>query len=100
MTKQWTIFPEQTDKNYIIIGTGEGIKGCILLERHTKGSDSEDMPNAKLIASAPELLEALKNLINTAKVAMRDANRDGAGFDVNAELEEARAAIEKAEGDI
>jgi hypothetical protein len=53
--------------------------------------------NAHLIASAPELLEALKEIVELADFAMRYANRDGAEYDVENCLKEARQAIAKAE---
>jgi len=54
--------------------------------------------NARLIAAAPELLEALADLIGLAKAAMGEANRDGAEYEIEEELSTARAAIAKAEG--
>ena len=53
--------------------------------------------NARLIASAPELLEALRDIVGLADVAMRYANIDGAEYDVENCLKDARQAIAKAE---
>jgi hypothetical protein len=50
---------------------------------------AEDLPNARLIAAAPELLAALKNLTTA-----RDWNSYGMA------LHNARAAIAKAEGSV
>lgn len=58
----------------------------------------EQEANARLIASAPELLEALRDMFELAEGAMRSANRDGAEYDVEDCLKEARHAIAKAEG--
>ena len=57
----------------------------------------EQEANARLIVSAPELLEALKDMIELADGAMRYSNRDGAEYDVENCLKDARRAIAKAE---
>jgi len=56
----------------------------------------EDRANARFIASAPKLLEALEDLVGLAKGAMRDANCDWAGYDVDEDLAEARALVAEA----
>jgi hypothetical protein len=48
--------------------------------------------DARLIAAAPELLEALLNLVPLAESAMKECGQ----YDISAELQEARAAIAKA----
>ena len=50
-------------------------------------------------ARVAELLESLQELSTTAEQAMREANRDGAGYLIEDELEAARAAIATATGD-
>lgn len=55
--------------------------------------------NRSLIAAAPELLEALEELLEEAHEAMRRANDDGAFYDLDADLAQARAAIAKARGE-
>ena len=50
--------------------------------------------NARLIAAAPELLEALEDLASLAEAAMREVGE----YDIEAELSDARAAIAKATG--
>jgi hypothetical protein len=52
----------------------------------------EQEANARLIAAAPELLEALLNLLPLAESAMKECGQ----YDIRAELHEARAAIAKA----
>ena len=54
--------------------------------------------DARLIAAAPELLEALEDLVELAKCAMQTANGDIGEYDINEELKQARAAIAKARG--
>jgi hypothetical protein len=58
----------------------------------------ESEANARLIAAAPDLLAALEGLVEVAKAALEEVNRDGAEWHVAAELAEARAAIAKARG--
>lgn len=58
----WKISEELTDDKHIVIDTGQK-RGCILLERHIEGCDSEDMLNARIIAAAPQMLDALKTII-------------------------------------
>lgn len=55
------------------------------------------LANARLIAQAPALLEALEDLVPLAKRAMGQANNDGAEYDSDGELAEARDAIKAAE---
>ena len=55
--------------------------------------------NRSLIAAAPELLEALEELLEEAQEAMKRANDDGAFYDLDADLAQARAAIAKARGE-
>jgi len=52
----------------------------------------EIIANARLIAAAPELLEALLNLLPLAESAMKECGQ----YDIRAELQEARAAIARA----
>ena len=49
--------------------------------------------NARLIAAAPELLEALENLVSLCEAGL---NKE---YNIEAELSEPRAAIAKATGD-
>jgi hypothetical protein len=52
--------------------------------------------NARLIAAAPELLEALEDLVCLAERAMRES--ESGEWMVDEELRDARDAIEKARG--
>ncbi len=53
----------------------------------------EQEANARLIAAAPELLEALENLVSLCEAGL---NKE---YNIEAELSEPRAAIAKATGD-
>jgi hypothetical protein len=55
---------------------------------------AEDLPNARLIAAAPDLLDALKNIVNLWD-HHASAHGDGTIFPLHVA---ARAAIAKAEG--
>lgn len=63
------------------------------------GYGEKQRANARLIAAAPELLEALDDLIHLAESAMLRANYDGGEYDIDGELSDARAAIAKALGE-
>ncbi len=63
--------------------------GIAVIERKVKGRDHHDTANARLIAAAPDLLEALSEIIN-----------DGGKFVMTHELHrKARAAIARARGE-
>lgn len=66
-------------------------------ERYLAWVSTEE--DARLIAAAPELLEALDDLIHLAESAMLRANYDGGEYDIDGELSDARAAIAKALGE-
>ena len=82
-------------KNYaeVISSNKSSIAICFGIDKY------EANANARLIAAAPELLEALSNLLNSAERANEIMLREaGIGVcDVNA-IEQARAIIAKAEG--
>jgi len=63
--------------------------GIAVIERKVKGRDQRDAANARLIAAAPDLLEALSEIIN-----------DGGKFVMTHETHrKARAAIARARGE-
>lgn len=51
-----------------------------------------------LHAAAPDLLAACEDLVGLAEAAMTEAHKDGAEYDIDGELSDARAAIAKAKG--
>lgn len=90
----WVVLPEECDKPYIRIRgarLGERYKIANVLtpiyEGVSEREAQETRANAKLIAAAPELLEALHRLVE---------NVDGGEFISITRIEEARAAIRKA----
>ena len=64
---------------------------CAMLWPTDKRSEEETQANARLVAAAPELLEALRNLVGLAEMR-------GSLHEYRAALDEARAAIAKATG--
>ena len=58
---KWKISDDLTDEDRIVIDTGPS-RGCIIVERHIEGHDQEDMPAARMIVAAPEMLDALKQV--------------------------------------
>lgn len=64
----------------------------------TAAGQSEAVANARLIAAAPDLLEAVEDLVELAEWTMDWANNDGGEFEPDARLAPARAALRKAKG--
>lgn len=99
----WTLLPEEADKDYLRIrGTRLGGRYKVANVHHIRyegahavvreRDDAESMANARLIAAAPELLEALKAC--AAVCAGETMNKRG----LVSALEQARAALAKCEG--
>ena len=96
---QWSVLPEECDKPYIRIrGTclGGRYKIANVVTPIYEGANSQEAEetraNARLIAAAPELLEALQ--------AALEALRGSAGFDeINNAKKHGKAAIAKATGE-
>lgn len=100
----WEIKPEEVDKPYIRIrGTqlGGRFKVANVLSPDYDGvhhcEADETRANAQLIAAAPELLEALQNLIVSYDNFRERAGRNG--DPENPLIIDARAAIAKATGE-
>jgi hypothetical protein len=59
----WAVAADEIGHHYFI-GPKDG-DAVVVLERHVAGHDASDMPNAQLVAAAPELLEALQQAERT-----------------------------------
>lgn len=105
----WTLLPEEADKDYLRIrGTRLGGRYKVANVNHIRyegvhavvreRDDAESMANARLIAAAPELLEALKGLDEAYCRAGTPLTREERHED-RKRLIAARAAIAKATGD-
>lgn len=64
--------------------------GIAVIERKVKGHDQHDTANARLIAAAPDLLEALE---------LADAALSGANMNMNVVERKVKAAIARARGE-
>jgi len=93
----WTVDGTTAAKNLDVIGENGRVAmlDCDDIDADTLRA------NARLIASAPELLEALIALLNVESAALHGARTSAAndGLDVLYHFAAARAAIAKATGD-
>lgn len=84
-----------------VTGNGCTVAACYG-DWHDQAPDSEQRANARLIAAAPELLEALKNTTAYLAVQLRNVEPGPATapvrMEMEADLRRARAAIAQAEG--
>ena len=107
----WVVLPEEADKDYLRIrGTRLSCRYKVanvhmprLWESHDVLRDrenAESWANARLIAAAPELLEALEEAENALADYIPTIERTGASLNYgHSVLKKARAAIAKATGD-
>lgn len=73
-----------------------GMKGLsVALEAYTRDLQDVKAENAALQQDKEKLLKIIADLESLSHHAMREANRGGAGYDINEELKEARAIINK-----
>jgi hypothetical protein len=100
----WQTMPEETDKQYVRIrGTqlGERYKIANVLTPDYEGANEleadETRANARLIAAAPELLEALRDMLSGWKY-IREVHGDLYGVGWDRAQEKAESAIAKATG--
>ncbi len=77
--------------NYMRLYMPGPLKGDV-----ARGYVGED--NARLIAAAPELLEALEDTLSLAISAMVEANNCGGEFDIDGETEHVKHLIAKVKG--
>jgi hypothetical protein len=100
----WQTMPEEHDKQYVRIrGTqlGERYKIANVLAPDYEGANEleadETRANARLIAAAPELLEALRDMLSGWKY-IREVHGDLYGVGWDRAQEKAESAIAKATG--
>lgn len=90
----WFDYPHSTDQ-IMVVGDGNDAVAHICLS----GRHAVDVANARLIASAPELLAALKRAIGNHEIRGDIADRLGFPKPIGETwVSQARAAIAKAEG--
>ena len=89
----WHYSPEVSRKsNHLVYGSSEANNNMLIANCGSFGATEDEIKaNAHLIASAPELLEALESII-----AMHDKKMGKSAVDLRLGL--ARAAISKAKG--
>lgn len=89
----WKLMHQTSDGSQLV---GDGAYGFITIDRACDGKNNrgEMLANARLIASAPELLEALKNLVKRIDINGGLGEYKGGPSFV---MTEARQAIAKAE---
>ncbi len=90
---EWFVYNEKeisqgTESLGIDCKNESGRKSIILFNNCGNNDPDEELANAKLIAAAPELLEALINLTNTCKKYFRD------DFDLTESLNAIKKAVE------
>ena len=93
----WEIKPEESNRNYIrirgsLVGELYKIANVPLPDYDCERDAKECRANTRLIAAAPDLLEALQNLV--------DQCEQEPGWHQAPAIQSARAAIAKAEGRI
>ena len=94
----WVLSPdgiiEDVDGNYVVIFCPEGpYYGRVAMVYAECGRDCELVPNARLIAAAPDLLEALEEIVE-----LMDAVNDGQYAIDSFTTQPAKEAIQKARG--
>lgn len=90
----WQFYTEPQPNGCPIVGDGRGLMVAMLAHSiHYQDQKSEALANARLIAAAPDLLEALA--VMTDLCAIKYGNLDA---EVWSEIKKARAAIAKATG--
>lgn len=95
----WRFYTDPQPNGCPIVGTGGLMVAQLAHSINYPEQRDTAIANARLIAAAPELLEALGDLMGVAEAAMLRANFDGGEYDIEGELADARAAIAKATGE-
>lgn len=89
----WVFYADtpSTEPNWHIVTTANRMR--VLANVHIEPDNAMDLANARLIAAAPDLLEACKAALAVATLAYRGVSA------AEPLIEQLRAAIEKAKGD-
>ena len=93
----WSIARTRSGEEYGSIHGSDGMLVATLGYRVAVGSD-EDMSNSRLISAAPDLLEALRESVKWLQSAQADEPADYHNEPLDDAIEQALAAIAKAEG--
>ena len=97
----WVIYDDGPDGSDVILAHIDEENYDIAYIAADERPEDEKKANARLIAAAPDLLEALRAAVEYLGCALRGANLKATGYDREAGVEEyqaALAAIAKAEG--
>lgn len=89
----WTILGENLDREIEVICEARKETVCIVLPEPDGEYSGRTPADARLIAAAPEMFEALSGLVDAT---VRDANEHGISGFTGARLSDARAALLKA----
>ncbi len=90
-------YPQHSPGEIHIYGADGNIVGSVWGIENDAQKDTVSVANARLIAAAPELLEALKGLCNTLREYSKNRETPQLHGPVCVASEQARAAIAKAE---
>lgn len=95
---QWTVGHAGFERKPVVVARRAGRPATVCI--CDGGAREEDEANARLIAAAPELLAALKEIVAADDEAIRELAKIGldASHQISALTEKARAAIAKATG--
>jgi len=87
-------YRDHADTNYTV-GVGDGYSRLFFHSEHDsiKAVQRIALEREELRAHAERLAEALDDVAQVASEAMRQANNDGAEYDIDDHLAEARAAL-------
>ena len=98
----WTVRDIPSKERYVGPSSDGGAPSVAIIPARASRSDAEQAANAKLIASAPDLLAALRDCEHELEAVLRSINTECVHFDgdeFHDRLGKARAAISRATGE-